>query len=229
MGLTKAERQARQEEIDKDREANAAERRKRAHERFITNHMPGTTMMFAAKLVRDSYGRRLAWNQCKYLMWSQDYDVTKKFVDQETRARHPKGCNPMYGPFEVERVFLAKFAGQWHRVYANRFVLGDLDVAELQPPREPMSYDADEMVNERLECICPPNDEHGGLCHKDCPIHGVKSWAPTPPLFAPTLENGGVVCKGSFMLGSACGKCVRCEAERANINEALNDAQRGNP
>ena len=30
------------------------------------------------------------------------------------------------------------------------------------------------VADERV-CICPPNDENGALCHKDCPIHGMAS------------------------------------------------------
>lgn len=47
----------------------------------------------------------------------------------------------------------------------STFWVGPAEVRDLKST--PVAY-------ERV-CICPPNDENGALCHRDCPIHGMAS------------------------------------------------------
>lgn len=39
------------------------------------------------------------------------------------------------------------------------------------------------MTTSTMHCICPPNDNDGPLCHKDCPVHGL------PKLCAPVADE----------------------------------------
>lgn len=175
MESTKAERQERRKEMDKNREANAAKRQAKDHARFLTNHMPGTVLMFAAKLVRNRSGRRLEWHQQKLLMWSQDYEVTKKFVHQKALEAGAQDHHSSYWPVQIERIFLIKLGGHWHRVYASRFVLGDLKQSEplpqdaaldlkTQATPEPYPFEAP------LVCTCQGAGYQFGA---DCPIHSI--------------------------------------------------------
>ena len=41
-----------------------------------------------------------------------------------------------------------------------------------------------------------------------------------PNKVAQSTPLGGVTCRGSYALGSACGHCARCDAERAALNES---------
>lgn len=259
MGMTKAERQARQEEIDKNREANAAKRRDADHARFVHNHLPGTTLMFAAKRTRDRNGRRIEWHQQKLLMWSQDYAVTKQFVDDENRALGMGDRHPDYLPIQIERIFMMQIGSQWHRVYANRFIMGDLKMGELATRDQSGNVRYEVKKGDTLSQIVetwygdafiwqdlvafngitdPPHMLQIGQVLILPPVlrsrlRKVQPMTRIPMSYEedvlaceslsepPTLENGGIVCKGSLLLGTGCGKCSRCKGETESINATL--------